>query len=57
MENELRDKDLKMEEGRGRIEELNIKRMSLIEDNKFLNGEIDKSLDIINELNLIRKEV
>ena len=28
-----------------------------MDDNKFLNNEIDKSLEIINELNSIRKEV
>ncbi len=34
-----------------------MKRIQFVEDNKFLNGEIENSLDVINELNSLEKEV
>jgi hypothetical protein len=57
LENEARQKDLNMEDLRGRINEVSMKRMQFVEDNKFLNVEIENSLDVINELSAIQKEV
>lgn len=53
LENEIRQKDLNIEDHRGRINEVTMKRMQFVEDNKFLNSEIENSLDVINELNTL----